>query len=206
MSEALLTDRRDHVIDRLSSDYANGLLEVDELERRLAIVYAARTPAEIDVAVVDLVPAATTALAPVQRLRIVMSSTERTGPWSPPSHLAARVFWGNLRLDLREARLPPGGLTIDVDVTMGNVEVIVAPGVACELGASPLLANIEQRTEPGSKGDGPIVRIVGRVKLGNLEVSTRRPGQTRRDTWRRHRAERRAWRRWRRALRPPLDW
>lgn len=206
MSEALLTDRRDHVIDRLSSDYANGLLEVDELERRLALVYAARTPAEVDAAVVDLVPARTTALVPVQRLRIVLSSTERTGPWTPPSHLAARVFWGNLRLDLREARLPAGGLTIEVDVTMGNVEVIVAPGVACELGASPLLANIEQRTEPGSKADGPIVRIVGRVKLGNLEVSTRRPGETRRDAWHRRRAERRAWRRWRRALPPSLDW
>jgi hypothetical protein len=153
----------------------------------------------------ELVPleSTVTAIVPaVQRTRVVMSSVERTGPWVVPQQLAARVFWGNLLLDLREARLDPAGTTIDVDVTMGNVEVIVPPGVVVEVGASSFLGNIEERTERGGKA-GPVVRIVGRVKLGNLELSTRRSGETRGDARRRRWAERRAARRWRRALR---DW
>lgn len=192
-----MTDR-DAIIDRLSTDYANGAFEVEELERRMALVHAARTPAELDAIVTDLVPVRTTALVPAQRLRVVMSSVERTGPWAVPQHLAARVLWGNLLVDLRSAHVTPG-TTIEVDVTMGNVEVLVPPGIEVELDASSFMGNIEDRTEP-SYSCTSVVRIVGRVKLGNLEVSTRRPGETRRDARWRRRAERRARHHWHRGF------
>jgi hypothetical protein len=193
-----MTDR-DTIIDRLSTDYANGAFEIDELERRLALVHAAQTPAELEA----LAPAATTALVASQRLRVVMGSIERTGPWAVPQHLSARVLWGNLLVDLRTARLAPG-TTIEVDVTMGNVEVLVPPGVDVEVDASSFMGNVEDHTER-SYSTGNVVRIVGRVKLGNLEVSTRRPGETRREARRRRRADRRARRYWRRALPRLLD-
>jgi hypothetical protein len=194
-----LTDHRDAIIDRLSSDYANGAFEVDELERRMALVHAARTPAELEA----LAPAHTTALVPSQRLRVVMGSIERTGPWAVPQHLSARVLWGNLLVDLRTARLSPG-TTIEVDITMGNVEVLVPPGVEVEVDASSFMGNVEDRTER-SYSTPSVVRIVGRVKLGNLEVSTRRPGENRWEARRRRRAERRARRHCRHALPPFLD-
>ncbi|MGE5185210.1 MAG: DUF1707 SHOCT-like domain-containing protein [Acidobacteriota bacterium] len=207
MNDALLTDRRDQVVDRLSSEYAIGTFELDELERRLALVHAARTPAELDALVTDLVPARATALVPAQRLRIVMGSTERRGPWTVPPQLAARVVMGNLVLDLREARLAASETTIEVSITMGHVEVIVPPGVDVEVEASSLLASVEDRTDrssaPGHRRS--LVRIVGRIKLGNLELSTMRPGETPRDARRRRRAERRAHRRWHRAARF-LEW
>jgi hypothetical protein len=194
-----MTDR-DAIIDRLSTDYANGAFEIDELERKLALVHTAQTPAELEA----LVPEArTTALVASQRLRVVMGSIERTGPWAVPQHLSARVLWGNLLVDLRTARLAPG-TTIEVDVTMGNVEVLVPPGVDVEVDASSFMGNVEDHTER-SYSTGNVVRIVGRVKLGNLEVSTRRPGETRRDARRRRRADRRARRYWRRALPRLLD-
>jgi hypothetical protein len=193
-----MTDR-DAIIDRLSTDYAHGAFEVEELERRLALVHAAQTPAEL----AALAPEPTTALVPSQRLRVVMGSIERTGPWAVPQHLSARVLWGNLLVDLRTARLAPA-TTIEVDVTMGNVEVLVPPGVDVEVDASSFMGNVEDRTQRSYAGTS-VVRIVGRVKLGNLEVSTRRPGETRRDARRRRRADRRARRYWRRALPSLLD-
>jgi hypothetical protein len=196
MNDALLTDRRDHVIDRLSSGFANGQFEVAELERRMALVHVAQTPAELDALVTDLTPTTATALVQAQRIRLVMSSSERTGPWTVPAQLAARVVCGNLRLDLREARLAPAGTTIDVHITMGHVEVIVPPGIDVEVDVSSFLGNVEQRTEREraaiAAGHRPLVRIVGRVKLGNLELSTMRLGETWRDARRRRRAERRA--------------
>jgi hypothetical protein len=99
---------------------------------------------------------------------------------------------GNLVLDLREARLGPGETTIEVHVTMGHVEVIVPPGVEAHVEASSFLANIEERTQRApTGGNHPVVHVVGHVRLGNLELSTMRPGETRRDAHRRRRAERR---------------
>lgn len=208
MNEALLTDRRDQVIDRLSSDYAHGTFEVDELERRLALAHAAQTPAELDALTTDLAPLRTTALVPARCVRVIMGSIERTGPWTVPHELSARVLLGNLVLDLRDARFATGETTIDVQITMGHVEVIVPPGIQVEVEASSLFANIEERTERTSiaASDAPIVRIVGRVKLGNLELSTMRRGETKREAWRRRRAERRAQRRLRRAARSLVNW
>jgi len=210
MHETLLAERRDAITEKLSSGFANGLYEVDELERRLALVQTAQTPAELDALVTDLVPvsAPSLALVPAKRMRIVMGSIERTGPWAVPQQLAARVFCGHLLLDLREARLAPGITTIEVNITMGNVEVIVPPGMAVDVDASSFLGNIEERTEPATSAAN-IVRVVGRVKLGNLELTTLRPGETHRDAKWRRRAERRAHRRWhrhqRRALHAPWD-
>jgi len=190
MTDQLLSDRRDHVIDCLSTDYANGAFEVEELERRMALAHAAHTAAELDAIVTELVPVSSPALVEAKRMRVVMGSIERTGPWIVPHQLAARVVMGNLVLDLRDARLGASGTTIDVQVTMGNVEVIVPPGVDVEVDASSFLGNIEERTERATAGAAP-VRIVGRVRLGNLEVATLRPGETKRDARRRRRMQRR---------------
>lgn len=195
MSNTLLAERRETVIEQLSAGYAGDVLEVEELERRLALVHAAKSPAELDALVTDLVPVrASTALVPARKLNVVLGSIERVGPWVVPSHLQARVTWGNLVLDLREAQLGPGVTTIDVRCTMGNVEVIVPPAVAVDVDATSLLANVEEHTERAATG-ASLVRIVGRVRLGNLEVSTRARGETKRDVRRRRRWERRALRR-----------
>ena len=195
-----MTDHRDLVIERLSSDYANGHIEVEELERRLALVHAAKTPAELDA----LAPAPpVTALVAAQRMRVVLGSIERVGPWTVPAQLTARVLWGHVLLDLRAARLAPD-TTIEVDVTMGNLEVIAPPDVRVEVDASSVLGHVEDRTELGT-ATRAVVRVVGRVKLGNLEVRTLRHGETPRDARRRRRADRRAYRHYRRHLPSFLD-
>jgi hypothetical protein len=189
-SDTLLADRRDTVIHQLSAGFAGDRFEVDELERRLALAHSAESPRELDALVADLVPT-TMALVPARSLRVIMGSVERRGPWAVPQHLATRVVCGSVVLDLREARLAPGVTTIDVHITMGNVEVIVPPGMAVEVEASSMLGNIEQRTEPAPHDGGPVVRITGRVKLGNLEVGMLRVGESRREARHRERWERR---------------
>ncbi len=212
MTNATLATHRDHVIEQLSSAYAGEHFEIDELERRIALAHTASTAGELDALVTDLVPVApaSTALVPVKRMRVLLSSVVHAGPRVAPRELAARVMWGSLVLDLREAQLPPTGIEIDVHVTMGNVEVIVPPGVAVDVDASAVLGNVEDHTGPRTSLTGAArVRITGRVTLGNLEVATLLPGETHRDARRRARSARRAQRRFeRRAHRclPPSRW
>ncbi len=186
-----LTERRDLVIDRLTTDYARGAFEVEELERRLALVHTATSATELDA----LVTPQPLALVPAQHMRIVFGSIERGGPWDVPQQLSARVVCGNLVLDLRDARLAPGITEINVHITMGSIEVIVPPGVEVDVDATSFLGHIEERTERSTRGPST-VRVVGRVKLGTLELSTLRLGETHRDArWRR-----RSYRRWHRKL------
>jgi hypothetical protein len=124
---------------------------------------------------------------------VIMGSIERTGPWAVPQQLRARVFAGNLELDLREARFAPGVTTIEVNITMGNVELIVPPDYQVDVDASSVLGHVEDATERVAGAPTQIIRVVGRVKLGNLEVTTMRRGETRREAKWRRRDERR-WR------------
>ena len=194
MNEPLIVER-ERAVESLTAGFANGAIDVDELERRLALVHTVQRHSELQALVTDLVPVAPeiTALVPAQKLRVIMGSIERTGPWAVPQQLKARVFAGNLELDLRDARMAPGVTTIEVNITMGNVELIVPPEVQVDVDASSLMGHVEDASERVAGAPSQIIRVVGRVKLGNLEVSTMRRGETRREAKWRRRDERR-WR------------
>jgi Cell wall-active antibiotics response 4TMS YvqF/Domain of unknown function (DUF1707) len=209
MAESLvaLRDRRATVITRLSDAYATDLFDVDELDRRLDLAHSARTVAELDTLTEDL-GEPTTALVPVtssiqvaddanrpptKRLRVIMSSVEREGRWIVPKETALRIFWGNAELDFREASLAPGVTTIDVRVTMGNLELILPPELAIDVDVSSVMGSVEQRHRLPVEPDPsrPMLRVTGRVLMGNLEITTLLPGETKRDGMRRDRDKRR---------------
>jgi len=203
-------EQRERVIEQLQAGFAGDLYEVDELERRLVLAQAAESSAALDALVTDLaMPVATTALVETKRLRVVLGSVERRGPWELPRRLAARVVLGNLEIDLRDARIAPGVSEIEVDVTLGNLEILVPPDVAIEIGATAFLGHVEDRSEPDLAVR--VIRIVGRVKLGNVEVTTLERGETKVEGYRRRRWERRQRRHalrhaYRRSLPPPYEW
>jgi len=196
----VLAAHRDRVIERLTLEFAGDRIEVEELDRRVGLAHTAETPAALDALVTDLDSAeagsvaagtvgASVALVPAKRLRVVFGSVERVGAWAVPPQLAARVVCGSLVLDLRDARLGAGVTTIDVHVTMGQVEILVPPGIAVDVDARPTFGSIEDRTTPGTATN--LVRITGRVAFGNVEVTTLLRGETKREArWRRRRERR----------------
>ena len=130
----------------------------------------------------------------LRELRVTMGSIERRGAWIVPEKLDVRVMWGSCELDLRDAKLVPGLTTIDVQITMGNVEIIVPPGMTVNLDVRSVAGNVSEGEQLISSVEGdpdaPRIRVTGRVKLGNCEVVTRHRGETRGDAERRSRHER----------------
>jgi hypothetical protein len=212
MAESLvaLRDRREQVIARLSQSYAEDVFDVDELERRLDLAHGARRVADLDALVADLgelapsaapstalVLAGPTAIddpdrADAKKLRVVLSAVERRGRWSVPRRLDLRVLWGNAELDFREASLGPGTTTIHVRVFMGNFEVVLPPNLAIDVDVSSFAGSVTERHRVPPEADParPLIRIVGTVRFGNLEITTRLPGETARDAYRREKRER----------------
>jgi hypothetical protein len=206
MSESLVAvrDHREAVIARISDAYANDLIDVDELDRRLDLAHAAKTIAELDLLVADLAPP-TTALVPAgnhaiddpqrpasKRLRVIMGSVERRSRWTVPRTMNVSVLWGNVELDFRDASIGSGVTTIDVRVVMGNLELILPPWLAIDVDASSFAGSVEERHRMPSDVDEtrPMLRIIGTVWFGNLEIVTRLPGETEHDARKRERRER----------------
>lgn len=216
-----LRDRREQVISRLSDGYARDLIDVDELEHRLDLAHRARSIAELEPLIADLGdpgPSSSTALvlagptaiddparADTRKLRVIMGSVERRGRWTVPRALDLRVLWGHAELDFRDASLGPGVTTIQVHVLMGNLEVILPPNLAIEVDVSSFAGAVTERhrVPPDHDPGRPQIRIVGAVRFGNLEVTTRLPGETARDAHRRERRERRELQRAERRALPP---
>jgi hypothetical protein len=183
-----LEREKERTINVLSDHFAQDNLSVEELERRLTLVYRATSVPALRELTRDL-PSEGTAVAERRaaplpevfapedgRIVSIMATTKRRGMWQPPRHLDLWCLMSETRLDLTEAHLSPGVTEIEVHALMAQVKVIVAPGVRVVCQPSAFMAEVNDETlEPPPVGSGaPVVRITGFVMMTELKVSVRR--------------------------------
>lgn len=179
-----LDDARERALETLTKAYTADAIPVSEFERRASLVQKARDQAEIDVLVADLPRTAPTdrpisratstnpALAGSQSVACVMGERHLQGDWLSGDRVQNFTLMGSVKLDLRDAPLPPEGLRIEAFVCMGETTVIVPRGLAVRLNAVPFMGeasaarDVAQRANPGE----PVVRIDGFVLMGSLRV------------------------------------
>ncbi len=175
---------RERVVEALSEHFARDHLSLDELETRMARVYAATTPADVDALVADLpalalgAPVTVTpdAYAPTpklkERLVAIMSGIVRRGLWKIPRRLRVVAIMGGVELDLRQAELPPGVTEITAFVLMGGLEIRVAPGVRLETDGVAIMGGFEDRVHDYglAPADAPVVRVTGIAIMGGVEA------------------------------------
>ena len=124
-------------------------------------------------------------------VRASLSSVERRGSWTVPERLEVRAFWGHVELDLRDAVMAPGTTTIDVGVTMANVEIIVPPELPVDSEIEGFAANVCDRALMTSvPASDRRLKLVGKVRFGSCEVVTLPRGVRREDAEWRSRNER----------------
>jgi len=211
-----LRDRREAAIQQLADSFAADLLTMDQFDERVARAHAAATLAELDALVADLPPPAgakSTALVPLsvepslkeppKRFRAWFGNLERHGAWVVLAELTVSPVFGSSVLDFREARFAAKTITLHATVIFGALEVIVPPQLAVECEGTSIFASIESHGGAIADPDRPLLRIIGTALFGNIEVSTRLPGESASDARRRRRQERKALSAARRAALPP---
>lgn len=196
---------RELAIAALSERFAGGDIELDEFEERLDRAHAAVGVRELESLVGDLggfeaasgAPADTApSAAPAHRAQrktvvSVLSERTREGAWRAPERLRVMTVLGNTTIDFRDVPLPAGVTELRIASLLGRVELIVPPGLAVECEGNAILGQLEElhRAPAAPDPDRPLLRVTGLCMLGQLHVTTRLPGETRRAARRRERSE-----------------
>ena len=182
-----LDREREKVIELLSRHFAHDNLTLDELERRMGLVYQAGTIQSLRELTRDLpepeVAAPARSAAPVPqaflpesgRIVSVMAQTKRKGVWQPPRDLDVWCVMSETLLDLTQAQLAPGVTEIEMHTLMASVKVIVPPGVRVVCQPSAFMSTVDDETDnPPPVGSGaPVIRISGPVIMTELKISVR---------------------------------
>ena len=188
-SARLSAAERDAAVARLSTAFADDVIQMEEFERRTTLALRAGSAAELAALLADLPapPAADGRAEPgrrgagsavaqvpaVHRIRAVFGNVERAGVQELPSRLEVRAVFGNVELDLGAAHFTADVTEIVVRATFGNVELRLPAGAAVENRGESMLGSFTCRV-PTADAPGAGIRVVitGRALLGSVQVTT----------------------------------
>ncbi|HEY3977299.1 MAG TPA: DUF1707 domain-containing protein [Streptosporangiaceae bacterium] len=177
---------RDRVIEVLRAAVADGRLDSAEFDERLDAALAARTVDALAPLTADLIavpgsggaislPPAGTPAEPAAEVLTISErhgSVRRDGRWRLPHRLALRTAWCDVTLDLTTAVRSGPELVIEMRVTGGQVELVVAPGMVVD--ANELSVRYSKLAISRDAGDNTAetlhVRLVGRMRHGRIET------------------------------------
>jgi hypothetical protein len=178
---------RERVAEVLRTAAAEGRLRLDELDERLATVYAARTYAELEPVTHDLptvthdLPTVRTAHAtPVPRHAggrptsgmgvAIMGGFERKAGWAVGRRFTGIAFMGGGEIDLREAQFTEGEVTIQAFAVMGGISVIVAEDADVVVNGVGIMGGFDQRAAGPGRPGAPRIVVNGLAFWGGVEV------------------------------------
>jgi hypothetical protein len=100
-----------------------------------------------------------------------MSSVKRSGVWAVPRRLEIDGWLGSAELDLTEAVIDHEVVEVDVDMTLGSVELRLPPSASASLDAvSATAGSVEDKRRGGRAAGRPHVVVTGKVAFGSVEV------------------------------------
>ena len=158
---------RDATLRLLSEHAAVGRLTLDELEERSGRALAAKTRGELAVLASDLPveggqaqPAPAPAKKPVRWMIAIMAGSHRRGRFRAVGRINALAIMGGDEIDLREAEIEGGELTLNLFAVMGGATIYVPDSVEVEVGGFSLMGgNTEIGSQRPPRPGAPLIRL-----------------------------------------------
>ncbi|MGH3184499.1 MAG: DUF1707 SHOCT-like domain-containing protein, partial [Streptosporangiaceae bacterium] len=166
-----VSDAERDVTLRLLGDHAAvGRLTLDELEERSGRALAAKTRGELATLTSDLPqeggqaqpgPAQETRTKkPVRWMVAIMAGSHRRGRFRAVGSINAVAIMGGDEIDLREAEIEGGELTLNLVAIMGGANIYIPDSVEVEVGGFSLMGgNTEIGSERSPRPGAPLIRI-----------------------------------------------
>jgi hypothetical protein len=167
---------RDHAVERLRDAAGEGRLTFEELADRIDVAGMATTRGQLEQLTADLpVPAASAApvVAPIHQSS-VFGDVRRSGVWTVPERSKWGTVFGDVVLDLREARVAAPEVTIDAGTFFGDVELLVPEGVVVEVRSRTLFGGVRQEAGGAGPPGAPRIVLVGGTVFGDVKIRARR--------------------------------
>ena len=171
---------RDVTLRQLGDHAAVGRLTLDELEERSSRALAAKTRGELAALTSDLPqeagqesgssPAPVRTKKPVRWMVAIMSGSHRHGRFRAVGSINAVAIMGGDEIDLREAEIEGGELTLNVFTLMGGANIYIPDSIEVEVGGFSVMGgNTEvgvERLRPGA----PLVRVQAYNLMGGVSI------------------------------------
>jgi hypothetical protein len=163
---------RDRAVARLREAHVEGRLTLEEFSERVELAYAARTRPELARTTEDLPSAPPVSRKRRRRFAIaIFGGPLLRGRWRAARRFFAVATFGGVDLDLREAQLDPGGLTIFSLAVFGGNDFYVPQGIEVDLiGLGVFGGNDEHGSEGEIHPGSPLVRIIALSVFGGTDV------------------------------------
>ncbi|MBF8192306.1 DUF1707 domain-containing protein [Nonomuraea sp. K274] len=168
---------RDQTIAVLHDAVADGRLDPAEFDERVDAALASRTVDALSSLVTDLIGAPTELLTIKER----HGHVRRDGPWRLPHRLALRTAWSAVLLDLTRAVRSGPDLVIEMRVSGGTVELVLAPGMVVDANdLSVRHGALDISSDAGDDTPETLrIHLAGRMRHGSIVTRWQAPPATR---------------------------
>ena len=144
---------RDATLQQLSRQAGEGRLTLDELEERAGQALTARTRADLATVTRDLPadpgaasePSAASRKPPVRWFVAIMGGSKRRGRFRAGAQLNSLAIMGGDEIDLRDAEIDGGGLTLNLYSVMGGSIIYLPDTVDVEISGFAIMGGNEER-------------------------------------------------------------
>jgi Domain of unknown function (DUF1707)/Cell wall-active antibiotics response 4TMS YvqF len=170
---------RDATVRTLGDNAAVGRLTLDELEDRAGRALAAKTRGELAALTNDLPQEASAAPGAVAPARVrkpvrwmvaIMGGSHRRGRYRAVGSINAVAIMGGDEIDLREAEIEGGELTLNLFALMGGSNVYVPDSVEVEVGGFSLMGGYEEFGSDRPRPGAPLIRIRSYNLMGGASI------------------------------------
>jgi DUF1707 SHOCT-like domain/Cell wall-active antibiotics response LiaF, C-terminal len=169
---------RDETLRILGEHASVGRLTLDELEERSSRALAAKTRGELATLTGDLPreagqgrPAPALARKPVRWMVAIMSGSHRRGRFRAVGSINAISIMGGDEIDLREAEIEGGELTINLFAFMGGATIYIPDSVELEVGGFSLMGgNTEIGAERPARPGAPVIQLRAWNLMGGATI------------------------------------
>jgi hypothetical protein len=171
---------RDAVLRTLGDHAAVGRLTLDELEDRSGRALTAKTRGELAILTSDLPQEAGQAAVsspvparrkPVRWMVAIMGGSHRRGRFRAVGRINAVAIMGGDEIDLREAEIEGGELTLNLFALMGGSNIYVPDSVEVETGGFSLMGGHEEiGSERPPRAGAPLIRIRVYTLMGGASI------------------------------------
>lgn len=180
---------REAAMARLRDAASEGRLTFEELADRLQAAGTATTRGELETLTRDLpaagppAPPTSAPVPPPASARVppqapgrssVFGDVRGEGVWRVPASSRWFTVFGDVVLDLREARVRDAVVTVDASTVFGDIDLLVPEGIAVEVRSRTIFGDVRQDAGDSVDPNVPRVVLTGWTVFGDVRVRARR--------------------------------